>query len=192
MSETCTSFGTYTRLYKEEWQELMEPQKGRRIPLLSYANGSVATTWTISYRAVRRRDEAAANLLLLWAHLDNKSLWYGLLAAASHNSAVAAKEAAVWLGETARREKRFRDAIGTLRSYSLVEESGDQKGHSTHPVVHQWALHIQDERQRTALSRLAVMLVGLAVPMTEEKEYWKMQARLLLHAEHCERPNSRE
>ena len=65
MSETGMGFGTYTRLYKEQWQELMEPHDGRRIPLRSYANGSVTATWAISYTAVRRRNEAAANLLLL-------------------------------------------------------------------------------------------------------------------------------
>lgn len=94
MSETGTGFGVYTRLYKEQWRELMEPHDGRRMPLRSYANGSVATTWTISYTAVRTRDEAAANLLLLWAHLDNKKLWHGLLAAASHESPVAAERTA--------------------------------------------------------------------------------------------------
>ncbi|KAF2630604.1 TPR-like protein [Macroventuria anomochaeta] len=187
MSETGMGFSTYTRLYKEQWQELMESHDGRRIPLRSYANGSVATTWTISYTAVRRRNEEAANLLLLWAHLDNKGLWHGLLAAASHKSTVAAERTAAWLGETARSEMEFTKAVGTLRSYSLVEEAGDQTGHSTHPVVHQWALHMQDDRQRTALSRLAVVLVGLAVPIDTERKYWKTQARLLAHAERCEK-----
>ena len=62
-------------------------------------------------------------------------------------------------------EGKFFNAVRTLRSYSLVEEAGDQTGYSTHPVVHQRALHMQDGRQLTALSRLAVMLGGLAVPM---------------------------
>ncbi|KAF2632495.1 purine and uridine phosphorylase [Macroventuria anomochaeta] len=186
MSETGTSFSTYTRLYREQWRELMEPHDGRRMPLRSYANGSVATTWTISYMAVKARNKAAANLLLLWAHLGNKSLWYGLLAAASQKSAVAAERTAAWLGEMARSEVEFFNAIGMLRSYSLVE-AGDQTGHSTHPVVHQWALHMQDDRQRTALSWLAVVLVGLAVPMDTEKKYRETQARLLPHAERCEK-----
>src|SRR5258708_728914 len=99
MNETGTSFGTYTRLYKEQWRELMEPQDGKHIPLRplrSYSNGSVATTWMISYAAIRTKSEAAANLLLLWAHLDNKSLWHGLLAA-SQRSAIAAERTSAWL-----------------------------------------------------------------------------------------------
>ncbi|KAF2797949.1 purine and uridine phosphorylase [Melanomma pulvis-pyrius CBS 109.77] len=187
MSETGTSFGTYTRLYTEQWRALMKPHDGRRMPLRNYANGSVATTWTISYTAVRARNKAAANLLLLWAHLDNKSLWHGLLAAASQESGVAAERTAAWLGEMACSEVEFVKAVGMLRSYSLIEEAGDQAGHSMHPVVHQWALHMQDDRQQTALSWLAVVLVGLAVPMKTEKKYWETQARLLPHAERCEK-----
>jgi tetratricopeptide (TPR) repeat protein len=186
MSETGTSFSTYTRLYKEQWRELMEPHNRRRTPLRSYANRSVATTWTVSYTAVRARNEAAANLLLLWAHLDNKSLWHGLLAAASHELDVAAERTAAWLGAIARSEVEFIEAVRMLRSYSLVEEAEDQTGYSMHPVVHQWAFYMQDSRQQTALSRLAVMLVGLAVPENDERKDWETLARLLPHARRCE------
>ncbi|KAH7111330.1 hypothetical protein B0J11DRAFT_619915 [Dendryphion nanum] len=186
MSENVTGFETYTRLYKEQWRELMEEQNSRKAPLRNYTNGSVATTWMISFAAVRSRSEAAANLLLLWAHLDNRSLWYGLLAAASRSSAIAAEQMSIWIGEIAHREMDFIKAIAVLRSYSLVEDMEDQSGYATHPVVHQWALHIQDENQRAALSWVAVTAVGLAVPMNDTKDYWETQARLLPHAGACE------
>ncbi|KAH7111755.1 pfs domain-containing protein [Dendryphion nanum] len=186
MSENVTGFETYTRLYKEQWRELMELQDGRKAPLRNYTNGSVATTWMISFAAVRSRSEAAANLLLLWAHLDNRSLWYGLLAAASRRSAIAAEQTSTWIGEIAHKEMEFIKAIAVLRSYSLVEDMEDQTGYATHPVVHQWALHIQDENQRAGLSWVAVTAVGLAVPMSDTKKYWETQARLLPHAGACE------
>ncbi|KAF2185997.1 hypothetical protein K469DRAFT_574669 [Zopfia rhizophila CBS 207.26] len=187
MSETGTSFSTYTRLYKEQWRDLMEPQDGRHMPLRSYSNGSVATTWMISYTAIRTRSEAAANLLLLWAHLDNKSLWHGLLAAASRRLTITARRTLAWLQEIACNEMEFIKAIGMLRSYSLVEEMHDQTGYATHPVVHQWALHIQDDGQRAELSWVAIAVVGLAVPDKDERKYWETQVRLLPHAERCEK-----
>ena len=192
MNETGTSFGTYTRLYKEQWRELMEPQDGKHIPLRplrplrSYSNGSVATTWMISYTAIRTKNEAAANLLLLWAHLDNKSLWHGLLAA-SQRSAIAAERTSAWLRGIAYNEIEFIKAIGMLRSYSLVEEMEDQTGYATHPVVHQWALHIQNDDQRAELSWIAIVAVGLAVPNKDERKYWETQIRLLPHAQRCEK-----
>ncbi|KAH7135522.1 pfs domain-containing protein [Dendryphion nanum] len=184
--ENRTSFETYTRLYKEQWRKLLEPQDGKQVSLRNYTNGSVATTWMISYKAVRLRSEAAANLLLLWAHLDNQSLWYGLLAAASQKSATAAERTSEWIREVARDEMEFIKAISVLRSYSLVEDMEDQTGYATHPVVHQWALQIQDDSQRAALSWVAVTTVGLAVPTRDTKKYWEMQVRLLSHAGACE------
>jgi len=187
MNETGTSFGTYTRLYKEQWKELMEPQDGEHMPLRplrSYSNGSMATTWMISYTAIRTKNEATANLLLLWAHLDNKSLWYGLLAA-SGRSAIAAERTSAWLRGIAYNEIEFIKAIGMLRSYSLVEEMEDQTGYAVHPVVHQWALHIQSDGQRAELSWVAIIAVGLAVPDVDERKYWETQIRLLPHAQRC-------
>jgi tetratricopeptide (TPR) repeat protein len=185
MSEKGASFSTYTRLYVEQWQVLMEPHNGKHMPLRSYANGSVATTWTISYTAVRASNEGAAKLLLLWAHLDNKSMWYGLLTAASRQSNVAANRMLAWLGEMARSEMEFVTAVGLLRNYSLIEETEDQMGYAMHPVVHQWALSMQDDDQRTTLSWLAMVLVGIAVPLNDEAKYWETQAQLFPHAERC-------
>ena len=194
MTEKGTAFDTYTRLYKEQWPKLMDTHDGNRLPLRSYVNGSVATTWTISYTAIRRENEGAANLLLLWAHLNHKGLWHGLLATApqrwrdyEHGEfEIAAKQVEVWLQEIAYSEVAFIEAIGILRAYSLLEEAEDLDCYSTHPVVHQWAFHMQDDSQRTALSWLAVVLVGLAVPSEREKNFWETQTKLLPHAEQCE------
>lgn len=192
MSETGTGFSTYTRLYKEQWRQLMEVHDGKEVPLRSYANGSVATTWTISYLAIQEKNKAAANLLLLWAHLDNKDLWYEMLVSASKESNVIAERTTEWLGEIARSEIEFIEAVRTLRSYSLIEAKGESLGYTMHPVVHQWALHAQDTRQHIQLSRLAIVLVGLAVPGDRQRKYWETQARLLAHAEKCRKSITKE
>jgi tetratricopeptide (TPR) repeat protein len=98
---------------------------------------------------------------------------------------IAAKQAVAWLGEIAHSEIDFIKAIGILRAYSLVEEAEDLDCYSTHPVVHQWAFYMQDDSQRIALSYLAVVLVGIAVPSSDEKNFWETQTRLLSHAEQC-------
>jgi hypothetical protein len=63
----------------------------------------------------------------------------------------------------------------------------DQTGYLPHPVVRQWALHIQDAGQRAELSWVAIAVIGLAVPISHTKKYWETQVRLLLHIERCER-----
>jgi hypothetical protein len=56
-----------------------------------------------------------------------------------------------------------------LRSYSLVEAVQDLASYATHPVVHRWAFHIQDEEQRAVFTWLAVVVVGLAVPRLQRR-----------------------
>lgn len=148
----------------------MESQDG---PLWSYAKGGVATTWMISYKTVRAKSEVAANLLLLWAHLDNKSLWWGLLAAGPRNSATTVEQMPVWLKSIAKEEIEFLEAVRILRSYSLVDCTAELDGYATHPVVHQWAWHIQEECLRAEMSRLVLVLVGLAVPTENEDRNWE-------------------
>ena len=162
----------------------MESQDRAGMPLRDYPGRSVWTTWTISYYAIRAKSIAAANLLLFWACLDNKDLWYGLLAEAKIRSTVVADYLSEWLPNIANDEVEFIATMQLLRSYSLVEGLQDLAGYATHPVVHRWAFHIQDEKQRAVFTWLAVVVVGWAVPKILE-EYSGMQRRLLAHAQRC-------
>jgi hypothetical protein len=185
MRQSAISVATYIQLYEQQWKSLMESQEGANTPLRDYPDRCVWTTWTISYGAIRARSMAAANLLLLWACLDNKDLWYGLLARGGTESAAVAKFLSEWLADVANNEVAFVAAIRLLRSYSLIEGLQDLAGYSTHLVVHRWAFHVQDEKQRAMFTWLAVLVVGWAVPHNSEKEYSREQRRLLAHAQRC-------
>ncbi|KAL3703899.1 hypothetical protein TMatcc_009589 [Talaromyces marneffei ATCC 18224] len=183
MSETGASFSTYTRLYKERWKDLMEIEN--TAPLRNYGNRSINTTWTVSYNAIRAKDEAAANLLLLWAHLDHKTLPFWILQAGAHGSSALAKNLSAWLRDAAADEVGFLQVVRLLRSYCLIDSLRGSSTHGTHPVVHEWAFHIQDKHQRAELSRLAVLVIGYAVPDKHATEYHQKQRQLFAHAESC-------
>ncbi|KAI9783465.1 MAG: hypothetical protein M1816_001347 [Peltula sp. TS41687] len=185
LRESGIDFATYTKFYKQQWKDLMESQDRAGTPLQDYNDRSVWTTWTISYNAIRAKNKAAANLLLFWACLDNKDLWQGLLVAACKQSTVAAKYLSEWLQDIANNEVQFTEAIRLLRNYSMIEDMQNLTGYATHPVVHKWALYMQDEDQRVDLARLAVIVIGLAVPNISTKEFWTVQRRLLAHAQCC-------
>ena len=163
----------------------MELQDRRDAPLYDYGDRSIWTTWTISFKAIQKTNEAAANLLLLWAFLDNRDLWYRLLAAAGERSAVAAEHLSKWLQDIPSNELKFTDAVQLLRNYSMIESMQGLSSYATHPVVHKWAFHVQDQEQRMDLARTAVLVVGFAVPHNSTKEYWTTQRRLLPHAQSC-------
>src|SRR5437762_12931129 len=83
LRETGLDVVSYIRLYKQQWDDLMKADGESDSPLIDYEQRSVATTWTISFQAIETRNANAANLLHLWAFIDNKNLWHGLLRAAA-------------------------------------------------------------------------------------------------------------
>ncbi|KAL6714253.1 hypothetical protein ACLMJK_007676 [Lecanora helva] len=177
----------YIKFYDKQWKDLMKPQTSTHTPLKDYQNGSVGTTWIISYNAVRETDENTANLLLLWALLDNRDLWHGLFSTACKKSSLATRILSRWIGNIANNELNFSNAMLLLRNYSLIEDVEVLASYATHPVVHRWMRYFQSDDRRLELAQLAVVIVGWAVPDSSSREYSTMQRRLLPHAQICSR-----
>jgi tetratricopeptide (TPR) repeat protein len=186
LQETGTGLEKYIQFYEQKWKELMVSRDWEEAPLLDYPDRSVWTTWTLSYDAIRDKNAAAANLLLLWAFLDSQDLWYGLFAEAYNASTAVASSLSEWIGDIASNELEFTKAIGLLRNYSLIESVQDQGSYATHPVVHRWAYYLQGGNDSKAhLAQLAVMVVGWAIPRSSLREYFILQRRILPHAQVC-------
>jgi tetratricopeptide (TPR) repeat protein len=195
LRETGLDISSYVRLYKQQWDDLMSSDSEFNTPLGDYEQGSVATTWTISFKSIEEKSIHAANLLRLWAFLDNKDMWYGLLQATQEElvdvqegSPDNKEEWPRWLHEVASNEVLFLNAIRLLLRFSMIEAQECMHGsYIMHPVVHRWMSHIQAAAERKSFLELATMLVGLAVPDTTEKEFWVLRRRLIPHAERCSR-----
>ncbi|CAM1503382.1 Fc.00g081580.m01.CDS01 [Cosmosporella sp. VM-42] len=113
LRETGVDAATYVRIYNEQWAELMGPCDASSRPLVDYNQGSVRTTWTISFKEIERRSTNAAKLLRLWAFLDNKQLWHGLLAVTADGGGLQDRWPD-WLSEMGSNVVRFLDAVGVL------------------------------------------------------------------------------
>ena len=187
LQESGIEFQTYIGFYEQQWKEFMDSRDWADAPLQDYPDRSVWTTWAISYNAIQERHVATANLLLLWAFLDSKDLWYGLFAAACSASTTTAISLSEWIGDLASNEVEFAKAIQLLRNYSLIEDVKDPASYATHPVVHRWAYYFQGKDSRVQLAQLAVIVVGWAVPHNSSREYSTLQRRLLPHAQACSR-----
>ncbi|KAK0741192.1 hypothetical protein B0T18DRAFT_419659 [Schizothecium vesticola] len=175
---------SYVQLYKQQWDELMKSNGESGSPLMDYDQRNIRTTWTISFKAIEAKSKNAADLLRLWAFIDNKDLWHGLLQTAAHKQ----KQWPWWLREMAYSEVRFMAAVRLLIQYSMIETGESVQGSfSMHPVVHRWASHIQDEAGKMEFLRLAVMVIGSSLPLHTSKDYWVLERRLLPHAERCSR-----
>ncbi|KAF2998829.1 hypothetical protein E8E13_002423 [Curvularia kusanoi] len=104
-SKTGTIFDTQLRLHKKRRLKLADIYDSKRASSQSYSNGVIAMLWTALYMAVLQEDETAANLLLLWAHLDNNGPWHDSLATGPRM----AERAETWL------EKIAHSGIATRR-----------------------------------------------------------------------------
>ena len=163
----------------------MESQERSGMPLHDYPGRSILTTWAISFDAIQSKNTGAANLLLLWACLDNKDMWYDLLAGAAADSTAVAASLSGTLERIASDEVSFLEAMQLLRAYSLVEDMQNMESFATHPVVHRWALTMQTEEQRKTFTELAITVVGWTIPHSSTKDYWLKQRRLLPHVYRC-------
>ncbi|KAL2142230.1 hypothetical protein VTI28DRAFT_1428 [Corynascus sepedonium] len=180
LRETGLNTTEYVRLYKQQWDKLMWSDGEAGSPLVEYEQQSVGTTWTVSFEAIRARNENAANLLRLWAFFNNKGLWHGLLLVASGGGNSWSR----WLIKISSSEVDFLDAVRLLVRYSMIEaEESLRDSYMMHPVVHRWALHIQSRDEQKVFFRQALLLVGRSVPSSTVVEYWVIQQRFLPHAE---------
>jgi hypothetical protein len=175
------SLSTFVHLYHEQWADLMQ---GCSRSSISQIDANLTSTWSLCYDTVKKTDSTASNLLLLWSHLHEGSLWYGLLAPLMKKSRLA-EGATMPSGGIVRDELDFANAIQTLRQHSLVITDQEERGARLHPVVHRWALSIQDTTVRSSFSVLALMIVGSCAQTQYAHSSRETQDCLRHHADQC-------
>ncbi|KAI4136790.1 MAG: hypothetical protein LQ341_005446, partial [Variospora aurantia] len=175
MRETKTGCSKYLDLYQKSWTDLVAETPRLR----DYENGSIQTTWMISYNRIRHSNPTAAKLLQLWAYLDRQDVWYELFLPGS-----AACRECEWLQKLTQSEIGFKSVIRSLLAYSLIEAQQHTESYSIHPVVHDWCAETISDGNDD-LKTIALTIVGEAVPDDTEAAYWVSQQRLIPHVDRC-------
>ncbi|KAJ5151485.1 uncharacterized protein N7482_010737 [Penicillium canariense] len=168
MRQTGTNITEYLQYYQESWSDLqLQSNPGRQ-----YQQGNMLQTWTISYHEIQKRDPKAAELLLLFAHFDNRDIWYGLVKGGCHSP------------DATSNELTFKINVKTLIGFSLLETTQQGGSYAMHPVVQNWCLHIAsaDKVHSIRLNNLALISVGYTVPSARTRNYSDLQQRLIAHA----------
>ena len=178
MRETKTGCSKYLELYEASWTQLAAETPRLR----DYENGSIQTTWMISYERVRQGNRTAGKLLQLWGYLDHQDVWYELF----RRGCDGCLEEYGWLQKLAGSEIVFKRVMKSLLAYSLIESQRDRENYSIHPVTHDWCTETISSGQGD-LMLAALTIVGTAAPGHSEGEYWLLQQRLLPHADRCVR-----
>ena len=177
MRKTGTNVSEYIELYDRAWASLMEKQ--HLSTLREDVDRSILTTWTLSFESLRSQNEEAANLLMLWAFLDNRDLWYELLAPALDHEITT--EMPCWFIKCVGDKLEFKECIGLLLDYSFINAKTGSSSFSMHSVLHLWCFHALGE-DKAAMSWLALTIVASAAPTAVHDPL--MGRRLLPHCDH--------
>jgi tetratricopeptide (TPR) repeat protein len=175
LNRTGVSVSKYIQLYTESWGELQRMTR----PSRHHMNGTIETTWTISYEAVEKADEVAAKLLRLLACFDNHDVWFGLLENGDH------QQAPEWFKGIVSSEMEFYKHVGTLRDYSLLDAEENKESYSMHPVVQSWCHEHLDRGQNDEFFLLALTSIASAIPVgfgRGDPQHRALLQRILPHA----------
>jgi tetratricopeptide (TPR) repeat protein len=132
----------------------------------------------ITYQEIKKRDPTTATLLLLLACFDNRDIWYELIACGLNCS-----DPPAWFEKAVSSKLAFKATIKMLIGFSLVETTQQEGSYTIHPVVQDWCSHIAALENHTAqLYELALVSVGYMVRINSDRDYARLQQRLLPHA----------
>ena len=141
MRETGTNALQYMKLYEETWGELMTQQ--HQFALEEATAPSILTTWTVSFNELQKNCPDAANLLVLWAFLDNQDIWYELFTPALDSEMT--KDFPDWFSRCIGNQFEFKKCTRFLIRYSFVAANIDSLSFSVHSVVHRWCFHSSEK-----------------------------------------------
>jgi len=171
----------YLSLYRETWSTLFE--SNTFLSLRDLGGRSILTTWTLSYEAIQIKCPDAAQMLQLWSYFDHGDLWYGLFTPLLSVATTSETKLPEWYAQVVSSPTNFNVVIQALLSYSLAERQPTPLAYSVHPVVHQWCYH-KTVKDRNATARLALIILGSAVPQQTNQNYSVVERRLLPHCNH--------
>ncbi|CAK1364181.1 unnamed protein product [Cercospora beticola] len=177
LRQTSMTFTEYCNLYQASWAKLQQTSPS----LDSYEDKQLYSTWQISFDQIQQRNEAAAQLLRLWAYFDNEDIWYELLCY-KH----AKRYFPAWLCKLTDDELDFNSAVRVLCDHGIVDAHpptrGQTNGYSMHSCVHSWTRDVLNAEPDEHLARTALFCVANFVPNTDSAEWWVIQRRLFNHA----------
>ena len=174
---TCAE---YLQLYNESWLRLHEDT-----PQLPSYDRTLYSTWNLSYKHIKQQEPTAAMLLQQWAYFSNGDLWYELLKGNWETKPG-------WLAEMTKDKLRFHNVMRVLCNHGLAEigpsprsDEVESQGYNVHACMHSWMEYVLNQGINKIMVESAVHCVASHVPSQDQKEFWIVQQRLLMHADRC-------
>ena len=166
----CGSFD-YLNLYRTRRKELLEKRSTGMHPIDH--PDSVTATWLISFQQIEEINQAAADLLRLFAFFEAEGIPEEILTAG-------ANELGPTLGPEAADPLKLNDAVSILLRYSLIRRNSEERLLSLHRLVQSVIKDgMEQDLQRTWAER-AIRSLNQAFPDVEQNT-WSQCQRCLSH-----------
>lgn len=184
MQAALCSILRYIELYETTWATLHLENNSEEL-LKDYQNGIIQTTWMVSYEHIKQKNEAAVNILHLWAFIDCKNIWLELFQPLTNHTQ--SNLVLKWFEKTFLDFLSFYDSVVKLLAYSLINEDIEWDTYTVHPVVHQWSFEITSRQNQENFMWLAITSVSLTIPQKEKHADRVLEQQLLRHSYKCYR-----
>jgi hypothetical protein len=186
ITETHMTIDKFLQLYNSSKADLLEslPSGKQRD---GDPTGSILTTWKVSLDQLeqcssddpgkRRLYGNAAKLMLLFGFFDPREIWYEFL-----QGGLLDPEAPEWFREVVGSELSFFNTMRVLLRYSLVNPTGKDGCFRMHSLLHDYCQNFVPQQESLPLLHLAISIVGYSVPPWIHTDRWKLERRVLPHA----------
>ena len=161
------SITDYLVLYGKHNDKLLKRGKPVNYP------DTVATTWEMSFRKLRKESEAGVELLNLLSFLAPDDIPLNIIRYAGEHIPDA-------IAEVASDPIDLDDAVRAIRSYSLIDRTGDSL--SIHRLVQEMARDRMDDESKKMWTEIAVKVVNHSFNFDEDDvDTWQECSKLLPH-----------
>jgi tetratricopeptide (TPR) repeat protein len=174
LEATGTSLDDYQRIYQRHRQTVLNERRS----LVEDHPAPVATTWSLSFERVEKKNPAAADLLRLCAYLVPDAIPETILTKG-------AKHLGDQLAPVAADAFLFAQAIEALRAYSLLTRDPRTKTLSVHRLVQAVTQDSLPTEAAQQWKQRAVLAVCAARPKVSDVTQWPACERWLPHALLC-------
>ncbi|KAJ7033019.1 acyl transferase/acyl hydrolase/lysophospholipase [Mycena alexandri] len=182
---TRSNLSEYLELYQNHRDQLL-----RRIEIqgLDLYGRAVYTTWDLSYGKLSLGGRALLQICSILHHegISEQIFKKAATAQQKFNDSDVSKEVTLLLNQLGKRDEEwdslaFREVMGELESYSLIERDRQAASYAIHPLVQHWSGATMGTN-KYAMQKCVLTIISSSITGSFKDEDYKYRQKLLLHA----------
>ena len=158
------------------------------ISLKDYANGSVGTTWSVSYEYIKQKYLLAAMMLKILTYFDGSDISHEIFKVDSEQTLVTWRQPPPDLVIELYDLELFKQLMTVLVDFAFLQRSPGRETYEMHPVVQDWCLFSSSRDEQDELSVLALCILGASIGRANDIDFMKAESirkRLKIHSARC-------